>query len=92
MFGQMDPPEVWLHISPLADMRDDTRQVTFRIKVRGEKSLSCTEAVSRYAPEGSIFRACGAAIDQLEAAQVRVTKLGLKAALSSSFLQWVEPF
>jgi hypothetical protein len=92
LFGQLDPPELWLHISPLVDMRDDSRTVTLRVKARGERSMSARLSVSRYAPEATIFRAVGEAINTLEAAQAPFTKLQLQATINAAALAWVDPF
>jgi hypothetical protein len=92
MFEQLDPPEIWVHVSPLVDMRDDSRQVTLRLKPRGGRSISASMSMSRYSPEGGIFRAVAAAIDSMEASHEEVTKALLMSSFMVAHRQWVDPF
>lgn len=92
LFDQIDPPEMWLHVSPLVDMRDDQRQVTLRIKPRGGRSMSAKFSVSRYAPEATVFRAVAEAIEVLAVSQTAFTKAQLQVTINAAALAWVDPF
>lgn len=92
LFRSIEPPDVWVTLAAREHPDSDFRKVVLRLKPMGQRSLSVTEEVSRYAPEWSILRGVAAAIIALEHSQQRITRLQLQNALRQGLYDHVEPF
>lgn len=92
IFRSIDPPDVWVTLAGLETPEHDSRQVVLRVKPQGQRSISVTEWVSRYAPEWSILRGVAHAVIALEHSQARITRGMLETALREGLQTYVEPF
>lgn len=92
LFETLTPPEVWVHLGPISCHEADTRTLTVRVRPAGGRSVTGKVEVSRYSPEGSVFRAVAQTIDTLESAQEAVTTGRLSQVMAEAADRWVEPF
>jgi hypothetical protein len=92
MLNDLLPPGVWVSIHPLEDQRDETREVTIRLRCHGERSITYTREVERYAPEETILLAASRALAQLSAVQRKLVRADLVTVFDQCCTEWVAPF
>jgi hypothetical protein len=92
LFDDLDPPQVWVSLSGLADDRHDYIMLTVRLKEGVKRSVSASLSIDRYAPTESIFLAVSKAIGALAVAQSPIDKELLRSQLQAAVSAWVDPF
>jgi hypothetical protein len=92
LWDSLVPPEVWVTISSIDREEHDHVKLTVRVKEIGERSVSATLDVTRYAPTASILLAASKCVEALALAQTRTTGALLKAQLRAAIGAWVDPF
>lgn len=92
LFDSVLPPEMWVTLGPVEPAYNDERPVVVRIKPFGRRSMTVRVAVSRYAPERSIFLALSHFVADCHAAQKSLTRDEVRDILVSNVVSYVEPF
>ncbi len=92
LWDEITPPGVWITIGQVESEECDHVLLTLRLKEAGRRSISCSVAITRYAPTSSIVLAVVKAIEAMAFAQCELSQSLLKNQLQAAVNTWVDPF
>jgi hypothetical protein len=92
LWDEIVPPAVWITISSVEPVEADHVLLTVRLKEVGQRSISCSVPVTRYAPTATIVLAISKAIESMAFAQKSVDAKMLKTQVMIAVETWVDPF
>jgi hypothetical protein len=92
LFGGITPLRVWITIHEPETTEDTLREVTIRVGVPGQRTITCKWALDVYTPESNVVYAVSCGLQKLEYAQEPITTALLAHHLGEAFRTYIEPF